>query len=134
MITKVHPDAQKAQALIKMAMTTLQRLDETNTEKYPSNTFVDYYDAIHKLIEATTLSGGVKVKGEGAHQELIDYFASKYGVGEQTRQSLQQMRDYRNRIAYEGFTVSKNYVILNKTKITGIIQKLSDALTRRTEN
>src|SRR3989338_3672036 len=128
MITKVHPDAQKAQALIKMVMTTLQRLDETNKEKYQSNTLVDYYDAIHKLIEATTLSDGVKVKGEVAHQELIDYFASKYGVGEQTRQSLQQMRDYRNRIAYEGFTVSKNYVILNKTKITGIIQKLSDAL------
>ncbi len=43
--------------------------------KYPSNSLIDYYDVIHKLLEVLTISTGIKIKGEGAHQELIDYVA-----------------------------------------------------------
>ena len=124
MITKVKPDRQKSEALRKMAQITLERLKETDIEKYPSNTVIDYYDVIHKLIEAITLNEGIKIKGEGAHQELIDYVAKKHGFSEQTRLFLQQMRDYRNRISYEGFMVHKNYVVLNGRKIREIIEGL----------
>jgi hypothetical protein len=51
-------------------------------------------------------------------------FIKKYGFGEQIRLFLQQMRDYRNRISYEGFIVHKNYVVLNMDKIEEIIGKL----------
>ncbi len=124
MITKITPDEQKADALRKMAETTLERLEQTDKEKYPSNALVDYYDAIHKLLEAITLREGIKIKGEGAHQELIDYIAKSRGFDELTRQFLQQMRDYRNRISYEGFTVHKNFIILNERKIREVIEKL----------
>ncbi len=124
MILKGQPDFQKAEALKKMAEITMERLKEIDHLKYPSNTLVDYYDVIHKLIEALTLKEGLKIKGEGAHQELIDYIAKKYSLEEQTRLFLQQMRDYRNRISYEGFMVSKNYILLNEKKIKEIIKRL----------
>ena len=128
MITKIKPDKQKSESLKKMAVVTLERLGKTEIEKYPSNTLLDYYDTIHKLMEALTLKGGIKLKGEGAHQELIDYIAKHHGFDEPTRQFLQRMRDYRNRIAYEGFMVHKNFILLNKEKIVSIINKMFDEL------
>src|SRR3989338_9045329 len=124
MIAHINPDNQKSEALKKMAGITLERLGETDREKYPSNTLLDYYDAIHKLMEALTIKKGIKVKGEGAHQELIEYIAKQGNVDEQTRQFLQQMREYRNRISYEGFVVHRNYIHLNKEKIQSIIDCL----------
>ncbi len=122
MIAKIHPDKQKSESLIKMAEITLERLKETDTEKYSTNALTDYYDIIHKLMEALGLIRGIKAKGEGAHQELIDYIVKQYRFDEQTRQFLQQMRDYRNRISYEGFMVHKNYIALNQEKIKEIIK------------
>lgn len=124
MITRVNPDKQKSESLKKMAEITLERLSKTDMEQYPSNTLLDYYDIVHKLLEALTLREGVKIRGEGAHQEIIDYLAKQKKTDEQTRQFLQQMRDYRNRISYEGFTIHENYIRLNKAKIIGIIRHL----------
>ena len=124
MIIKISPDKSKSKALRIMAEITLERLENTDIEKYPTNTLNDYYDVIHKLMEALSLLNGIKVKGEGAHQELIDYISEQYGFDEQTRQFLQKMRDYRNRISYEGFMIKKNYIVLNQERIKVIIKKL----------
>ncbi|MBS3109886.1 hypothetical protein J4227_05140 [Candidatus Woesearchaeota archaeon] len=123
MIVKVRTDRQKALALKKMAEITLERLEETDTERYPANTLTDYYDVLHKLMEAVALLHGVKTRGEGAHQELIDHLAKREKLGEATRLLLRQMRDYRNRISYEGFNISKNYIILNDAKINEVIRR-----------
>jgi uncharacterized coiled-coil DUF342 family protein len=131
MITKVRPDKSKSKSLKIMAEITLERLESTDIEKYPTNTLNDYYDVIHKLMEALSLLDGIKARGEGAHQELIDYISEQYNLGEQIRQFLQQMRDYRNRISYEGFMIHKNYVVLNKEKINDIIRKLLDELNKK---
>jgi len=128
MIIKVRPDKSKSNSLKIMAEITLERLENTDREKYPTNTLNDYYDSIHKLMEALSMLNGIKMKGEGAHQELIDYIAKQYNFDEQTRQFLQQMRDYRNRISYEGFMIHKNYIILNQEKIKNIIKKLFNEL------
>lgn len=128
MITEVKPDKQKSESLKKMAEVTLERLDNTDMDKYPSNTLLDYYDVVHKLIEALTLREGIKVKGEGAHQELIDYVAKQKKIDEHMRLFLQQMRDYRNRISYEGFMINKNYISLNKEIIKRIIEHLFEQL------
>lgn len=124
MITKIRADEQKSKSLRKMARITLERLGSTDMERYPTNTLNDYYDVIHKLMEAIALLKGVKIKGEGAHHELIEYVTKQYNLDEQTRQFLQQMREYRNRIAYEGFMISKNYIRINRKKINAIIKKL----------
>ncbi|HLC80702.1 MAG TPA: hypothetical protein VJG31_02930 [Candidatus Nanoarchaeia archaeon] len=133
MIARIRSDGQKAESLKKMAEITLQRLDKTDMRLYPSNTLLDFYDAIHKLVEALTLWEGIKIKGEGAHQELIDYAAKQNRIDEQTRQFLQQMREYRNRISYEGFMIHQNYVDLNKEKIQKIINHLLELLNRHSK-
>ena len=125
---RISPDKQKSESLKKMAEITLKRLKETDIQSYPSNTLLDYYDIIHKIIEAIALSKGVKIKGEGAHKELIDYMVEKGTIDELTRRFLQEMRDYRNRISYEGFMIHKNYVNLNKEKIQRIIKNLFKVL------
>jgi len=128
MIIKIQPDKQKASSLKKMAEITLERLNNTELKKYPSNTLNDYYDIIHKLMDAICLSDGIKIKGEGAHYELIEYTVKKYNFDEQTKQFIQKMRDYRNRISYEGFMVHQNYIELNKNKINDIIKTLFNKL------
>jgi hypothetical protein len=119
----ITPDKQKAKALLTMARISLERLRETAKSKYPTNTLNDYYDIIHKLMEATTLKKGIKFKGDGAHKELID-FICKTLFNEQIRIFLQEMRDYRNRISYEGFQVNANYITLNEKMILKIINML----------
>ena len=134
MRTRIQPDGQKAQALRIMAEVTLERANETDVNKYPSNILVDYYDIIHKLLEAITIREGTKIKGDGAHEELIDYVAKECGLDGQTRQLMQQMRDYRNRISYEGLMIHKNYILLNEKKIKEIIGRLFDTLAKSGES
>ena len=133
MITKIQADRQKAESLRKMARMTLERLDKTPKEEYPGNTLVDYYDAIHKLMEAITLSEGIKIRGEGAHQELIDYVAKTKRLDEHTRQFVQQLRDYRNRISYEGFTINNNFIAQSEKKIKEVIESLFGLLKESLE-
>ena len=78
MIIKVQTDKQKAKSLREMAVITFERLKETDKEKYPSNTLTDYYDIMRRLMESLTCLGGVKIKGEGAHQLIIDYICDNY--------------------------------------------------------
>jgi hypothetical protein len=82
-------------------------------------------------MEAIALLNGIKTKGEGAHQELIDYAAKKEKIEEQNRQLIQQMREYRNRISYEGFSINKNYIQLNEQKIKEIIRKLKTVIEQK---
>jgi len=128
MILIIKPDKEKAKSLKNMAQTTIERLKETNTSKYPSNTLKDYYDIIHELMEAISLTKGIKFKGDGAHQELIEYIVKEYDFSEQERIFLQQIRDYRNRISYEGFMINENFIISNDKKIQEIIDKLSNLI------
>lgn len=130
MIIKITPDTQKSAALVTVAKITLERLEKTETELYPSNTLLDYYDIIHNLLEALTLKEGIKVKGEGAHQELIEYVVKHHGLNEQTRQFLQQLRDYRNRISYEGFMVNEQFIRTNTSRIRSIITELRQRMEK----
>ncbi len=128
MIIKISPDNQKSKALIRMAKVTLERLNKTDIYEYPSNTLTDYYDIIHKLMESLTLSKGIKIKGDGAHQELIDYVCKIYTLNESLRIFLQEMRDYRNRTAYEGFMIDKDYFSSNIKKIEEVLAILGKLL------
>lgn len=124
MIIRIQPDKQKAKALREMARITLERIKETNIEKYPTNTLTDYYDVIRKLMEVLTSIEGIKIKGEGAHQEIIDYVCKKYDLGESTRHFIQELRDFRNRVSYEGFMIKEDYIKNNSGKIEKILKQL----------
>jgi len=124
MIIRVKIDKQKAKALIGMAKITLERLNETREDKYPTNTLKDYYDVIHEIMEALACIRGIKTKGDGAHQELIDYVCKEYKLNEGIRIFIQEIREFRNRISSEGFIINPGYITLNNEKIKDIISIL----------
>jgi len=124
-------DKGKAIALKETAVTTLQRLRETNREKYPTNTLKDYYDIIKALMESLNSLEGIKFKGDAAHYETIEYVYKRYALGEPIRELLQQIRDYRNRTSYEGFHVKRSYIKQNMKSIEKIIRKLLSLLEDR---
>ena len=132
MKTKILPDKAKARSLLAMAKITLARLNETDKNKYPANTLTDYYDSLHKIMDAIASAEGTKFRGEGAHQELIDYICKTCQQNESTRIFLQELRDYRNRIAYEGFSVTSEYIKTNSKRIEKIMSALLE-LTEQTE-
>ena len=80
MIFKVQPNTQKAESLMSMARITLQRLQETDTIKYPSNTLVDYYESMHKLMDAIITRDGFTISGKGAHQKIFEFYHALKGV------------------------------------------------------
>jgi len=123
---KIQPDKEKAKSLVKMAEITLERLKGIDNNKYPTNTLIDYYDSIHKIMEALSFVEGIKIRGDGAHQELIDYICKRYNLSESIRVFLQEIRDFRNRISYEGFMINENYIKTNSNKIKEIIKTLKN--------
>lgn len=125
---KVSVDKQKAKALQHVAKQTFKRLSQTNITTYPTNTVIDYYDIIRKLIEAICCLKGVKFDGEGSHKQSINYIYKINIISENERLFLQNLRDYRNRINYEGFFVNKEYVEENKKRIEKIIKKLNQKI------
>ncbi len=134
MIIKIDPDKQKAKSLKENAIITLKRLNKTDKFEYPSNTLLDYYDIIRSLMEALVALEGVKIKGEGAHYELINYVCDNYPLSEADKQFLQNMRQFRNRISYEGFNVNLNYVKDNIDRIEKIIEELDELIGRVMNN
>ena len=131
MLVEIQPDKQKARSLKEMARITLARLNETNKEKYPLNSLTDYYDILRQLIESLNSLEDVKIKGEGAHFEIINYICENFNLGEQTRLFLQELRDYRNRISYEGFVVKSSYIKSNSKRIEEIISKLNNLIDNK---
>jgi hypothetical protein len=75
-------------------------------------------------MEALNALDGVKIKGEGAHFQIIDYVCDKYKLHISTKQFIQDLRDYRNRISYEGFSVKESFIESNASKIEKIISLL----------
>lgn len=128
---KIQKDKQKAISLKSMAKITLERLKRTDTHQYPTNTLTDYYDIIRKLMESLTSLDGVKIKGEGAHQRIIEYICKKYALGEKIKRFIQELRDYRNRVSYEGFMIKESYIKQNQQKIEEIINKLFELVDKR---
>lgn len=131
MIITTQPDKQKAKSLRDMAVITLERLKETDKEKYPSHTLIDCYDIIRRLMEALNYLDGIKIKGEGAHIKVIDFVCDGYELGVGHQRFIQEMRNYRNRISYEGFNVNRSYIGTNFKKIESIIGLLLELVDKK---
>lgn len=61
----VSPDPEKARALCKMSESILERVKETDEDRFPSQVLRDYYEAIRQLMEALASLKGVKSEGMG---------------------------------------------------------------------
>lgn len=123
---KISVDKNRALALKKMSGISLERLNAFDKLKYPSNTLDDYYDILHQLMESLSLLNGFKFSGDSAHKELIDWICFYLNFNDQEKYFLQTIRNYRNKISYEGFFVKPNFIKQNDAKILEIIKKLNE--------
>jgi hypothetical protein len=124
-IIKTIPDREKAKSILKMVETTLEMISAIDSRKYPSNVLKEYYEVIRELITVILLLDGYKTQGEGAHKKLIEYLEKNYPEFKGHEISLiDDLRLTRNRIAYNGFFVTDEYLERKMREILVIIEKL----------
>ncbi|MBC8500971.1 MAG: hypothetical protein ISS25_04505 [Nanoarchaeota archaeon] len=131
-LIRVTPDKEKANSILKMVNKTLEMVKEIDIGRFPSNVTKEYYEVIRELISIVLLLDGYKVAGEGAHKKLIEYLESNYKQFGAYRISLiDELRIIRNRIAYDGFFVKKDYLERKLGDIKIIINELNQIIKDR---
>lgn len=131
-LIRVSPDKEKARSILKMATISLDMVKTIDLERFPSNVVKEYYDIIRELISTVLLLDGYKTYGEGAHMKLIEYLEtnckrfSGYEIS-----VIDDLRNLRNKISYDGFFVQKDYVKRRKEIIEEIIAKLIKTIEGR---
>ena len=128
-LIKITPNKEKAQSILKMVDTTIEMIKVIDVAKFSSNVTKEYYDVIRELLSVILLLDGYKTYGEGAHKKLIEYIQSNYKeFNEYEISLLDDLRIKRNKIAYDGFFVDKDYIERRIKDIQEIIQKLRDII------
>lgn len=129
---KTAPDKEKAKSILKMAETTLEMIQTIDLERFPSNVAKEYYDLIRELISIALLLDGYKTYGEGAHRKTIEYLSKHYKeFTEQDISTIEELRILRNRIAYDGFFLKKEYLTRKEAVLESVIQKLRELIKKK---
>ncbi len=124
-IIKTAPDREKAKSILKMVETTLEMIDTIDPKKFTSHVVKEYYEVIRELITVILLLDGYKTHGEGAHKKLIEYMEKNYAEFRGHEISLiDDLRLIRNKIAYNGFFVTNDYLDRKRQEILTLIDKL----------
>ena len=127
-LIKISSDKEKARSILKMVMPLLRRLESTNKSEFPSLTIADYYEAIKELLTAILLTDGFKTL---SHKILIEYAKNLKGVREHEYYLMDGLRVLRNRVEYDGFFVSKDYLERKEQSINSVVSKLIKILKKK---
>lgn len=131
-LIKITPNKEKAKSVLKMADTTIEMIKFIDITKFSSNVTKEYYDVIRELISVVLLLDGYKTYGEGAHKRLVEYLQTNYAEFDGYETSLiDDLRITRNKIAYDGFFVDKDYIGRKIKDIKKIIDKLRAIIDKK---
>lgn len=131
-LIRVTPDKERAKSILKMADITIEMIKTLDTAKFSSNVTKEYYEVMRELISAVLLLDGCKTYGEGAHKKLIEYLASHYREFEGHEIALMDdLRITRNKIAYDGFFVDRDYIERKSKPILRILEKLRGIIKKK---
>ncbi|MCK4555661.1 MAG: hypothetical protein KAT83_03565 [Candidatus Aenigmarchaeota archaeon] len=131
-LKKVFPDKEKAKSILKMVETTSEMIKTLDAKKFPSNVLKEHYDVIRELIAVIALMDGYKTQGEGAHKKLIDFLAENYPEFTEYEISLiDDLRNMRNRISYDGFFIESEYLERKAGAIQRLIEKLTSLANKK---
>lgn len=134
-LIRISPDKEKAVSIFKMAETSLEMIKSISIIKFPSNITKEYYEIIRGLISIILLLDGYKTFGEGSHKTLVDYLEQNYKeFGGDEIELINDLRIKRNKIAYDGFFVSENYVSDRIEDINKVIIKLKKIINEKCAN
>lgn len=131
-LIRITPNKEKAKSIFKMSRTSGDMIATIDRKRFPSNILVEYYDVMRQLMTAILLLDGYKTKGEGAHRQLIEYLGANYReFSEYDVHLLEELRTLRNRIEYDGFFITGEYLERKMKDITDIISRLEKTVARR---
>jgi len=131
-LIRIIPDKEKAKSILKMTDTTLKMIKEIDIDKFSSNITKEYYEIIRELMTIILLLDGYKTYGEGSHKKLIEYLELNYKEFDKSEiYFIDDLRNIRNKIAYDGFFVEINYILNNIKNIQRIIEKLNKIIENK---
>jgi hypothetical protein len=129
---KIARDKEKAMSMLKMADVTLDFINSLDAHKFSSHVAKEYYDVIRELMCVVLLLDGYKTVGENAHKRLVEYIEETcHDFSEYEITLIDDLRVTRNRIAYDGFFVSYEYVERKCHDIQKIIAKLKSIINKK---
>ena len=131
-LIKITPDQEKAKSILKMVDTTLEMIEVIDHSQFSSNVIKEYYDVIRELISIILLLDGYKTYGEGAHKKLIEYLRRQnLGFTEYEISLIDELRITRNKVAYDGFFIERDYVEMKRRDIQLMVSKLKDIIKKK---
>ena len=131
-LIKITPNIEKAKSISRMAETTLEMIKSLDLNKFSSHITKEYYDVIRELMSIVLLLDGYRTYGEGAHKKLIEYIEKNYEEFNSYEISvIDDLRIVRNKIAYDGFFVDKDYIERRIKDLRSIIKKLKEVIRKK---
>lgn len=127
-ITNIEKDNAKIQAILKMVSV---RHEFLNKQKPTGQEFSilteDYYEIIKELLVALLLKNGFKSDN---HECLIAFLKEKYSKYDYEISIIHELKNIRNRIAYDGIFVEKEYFNKNRLEFEHIIRILKKLILK----
>lgn len=118
----VDADYEKISSFVKMAKLEFNIIKNIPiTSETSSKLSKDYYEIIKDLLSALLLSHGYKSSN---HECLISFFKEKYPNLDYETGIIYELKNIRNRISYDGFFVSQDYLKRNEKEFLHIISLL----------
>ena len=128
----VKKDFEMAKSILKMIEVRTKASEILTSDEFISLKLEGYYEVIKETITALMAVGGYKTL---SHEVLVSYLKEFYTEFSESEISLiDQIRRLRNKIAYKGFFIDKDYLDRNEIKIKSIIEKLRRTLNSKLEN
>ena len=128
-LIKITPDKEKVRSILRMVTLLEERIKNQVPKKMFSLIISDYYGVIKELLTAILLLDGWKTL---SHKDLIDYLDQNYKEFNKHEISrLDNLRAIRNKITYEGFFASFEYLETNGIFFKDIINKLKIVITNK---
>lgn len=128
-VWKTKSDKQLANSILKMVDVRLNVIKYLNKKEFTPIIIENYYEIIKELITALMSVDGYKTL---SHEALIAYLKQFHKI--YTRNELfliDQLRQTRNKIVYEGFFVREDYLSRNENQLNQLIEKLKKTLIKK---
>ena len=123
-IRRIEPDYERAKSILKMCYIRKMSMPGPNDD----NAFIiieSYYEIVKELLTATMALDGLKSNN---HECLVRFFETKFKL-EYEASIIQNLKNLRNRIQYEGYMPKKEFIERNKLELDHIIKLIRDKIS-----
>lgn len=128
-IRKVSVDEERIKSMVKMSENELDIIkDIPLSEKSASKLAKDYYEIIKELMVALLLCYGLKSSN---HECLVSFLKENYSDKEYEIKIIHKLKNIRNRVSYDGYFVSEDYIEENKLEFKHIIDWLKEIIVSK---